>query len=179
MCSSGLLRNYLEKSQLPNIADFCYCWIKFIQNIHMEFIGRVWNCLRNTEKYTPDSAIWINPLLLQNKAFLSAWQGYTAYTQIEHENTMCESNFNYSKAFLSPGLEFALCDCKMRWVTSLCHEGQSLGQWHSLQAAGSKPPGSCQPLPERPSHQLTWTSHGKPFPQQHVQCSSLWKRPSA
>lgn len=155
-------------------------WTKLIQNIHMEFIGTVWNCLQNIEKHTPDSAIWLNSLLLQNWAFLSAWQGYTAYkdTHIEHENTMCDSNFNYSKAFLSPGLEFAFHDCKLRWVTSLCHQGQSQGQWHSLQAAGSKPPGSCQPLPEHSSHQLIWASHGKLLPQQHIQCSSLWKRPS-
>lgn len=140
----------------------------------MEFIGTVWNCLQNIDKYTPDSAVWVNPLLLQNQAFWSAWQGYRAYkdTQIEHENTMCDSNFNYSKALLSPGLEFAFRDCKLRWVTRLCL--RPVPGTVTL-PAGSRPKATwLLPASARapfPSAHLG--EHGKPFPQQHVQCSPL------
>ena len=50
-----------------------------------------------------------------------------------HENTVCNSNFNYSKAFLLTGFEFALRDCTAELSlggssSRLRHEDQSLGQ---------------------------------------------------
>lgn len=49
------------------------------------------------------------------------------------EFTVCNINFNYSKAFLSMGFEFALRDCTAELslggsTSRLCHEDQSLGQ---------------------------------------------------
>ena len=62
-----------------------------------------------------------------------------------HGNTVCNSDFNYSKAFLSLGFEPALHDCTVELslggsISRLRHEIQSLGQYCSCrQRAPSRP----------------------------------------